>query len=67
MAAAQLAVRVPCQRCLRRLVRPGEINMDIILLCDKQVGRVLCHYCTSGNRLCNDVGLFLDGASRSLR
>jgi hypothetical protein len=59
MAAAQLAVRLPCQRCVRRLARPGEIDKETILSCDKQTGRVLCDYCARGNRKCVDVGLFL--------
>ena len=57
MAAEQQEPRLPCQRCLRRLSRPGDLDQDECLSCDKQVGRVLCDYCSKGRKGCVAVSL----------
>jgi hypothetical protein len=44
--------RLPCQRCLHRLSRGGELDRDECLSCDKQVGHVLCDYCSKGRKPC---------------
>jgi hypothetical protein len=57
MASAQQEPRLPCQRCLRRLSRPADLDLDERLSCDKQVGHLLCGYCNKGRKPCLSVGL----------
>ena len=57
MAEAQQERRLPCQRCLRRLSRGAELDRDERLSCDKQVGHVLCDYCSKGRKPCRSVSL----------
>src|SRR5579871_5979889 len=57
MASAQQERRLPCQRCLRRLSRPAELDRDEHLSCDKQVGHLLCDYCSKGRKPCLSVSL----------
>ena len=62
-AAAHLTVHLPCQRCLRRLARPDEIDKEMILSCDRQLGHTLCDYCEGSNSKCLSVGLALSCTS----
>lgn len=57
MAAEQQQVRLPCQRCLRRLSRGTELDRPERLTCDKQAGHLLCDYCASGRKACLAVRL----------
>jgi len=57
MAAEQQLVRLPCQRCLRRLSRPRDVDGEEPITCKKQAGHVLCDYCASIRKPCLDVGL----------
>ena len=55
MALSQQEVRLPCRRCLRRLARAKEIDKDEVLVCHKEVGRILCDYCNRLNKHCLSV------------
>jgi hypothetical protein len=55
LAQAQQERRLPCQRCLRRLARPAELDREEIIACEKQVGHVLCDYCSKGRKPCLSV------------
>src|SRR2546423_896755 len=57
-AAAERVSRLPCQRCVRRLARPAELDKGHVISCDKLETRLLCGYCSRENHKCRDVCTF---------
>jgi len=54
-ASAQLASRLPCQRCVRRLACEEELDSDIRHECIIKTRRIRCDYCYEDNRKCYTV------------